>query len=159
MTPLKKQVKSDESSSPTSKVHDPLCVRTLFEREELRESSEFVSPASSSGLSEARFLPETTTNDPTDSIVITGTGSQTGRSFTFRIPERVVNFLEYDCYMVTMKNKVHKLPQRPSVAKILQDYLVWFVGNHAFKKKPDTYTMNTGEVFEVFDPLTSIRYA
>ena len=154
LTPGKKLIKCEEAAQ---KVNDPICVRTFFGNED-QLLTEFSSPGSSSGYSEATLLPDVPTNDGSEAMLITGTNSESGRSFSLRIPERIVNFLEFDCYMVTMKNKQHRLPQKLSVARILQDYLVWYVGNYAFKKKPDTYTLNTGEVFEVFDPLTSIRF-
>ncbi|XP_063721196.1 male-specific lethal 3 homolog [Symsagittifera roscoffensis] len=90
------------------------------------------------------------------SEVSTITGTSDVRSFSLRLPDRIMRFLEWDCYKVTVENKQYKLPQKITVVRILEDYLVWFVSNVAFKKKGDTYTLQTGEVIEVFDPLTSI---
>ena len=105
------------------------------------------------------YLEESDTERGLYSEVSLMVGESDSRSFSLRLPDRVMSFLEWDCYMVTVQNKSYKLPQKLTVARILQDYLVWFVKNVAFKKKCDnTYTLHTGEVVEVFDPLTSVRY-
>ena len=79
------------------------------------------------------------------------------KTLNLRIPDRIMSFLEYDCWMVTCEKKSYRLPQKWSVARILHEYLIWFVNNHAFKKKPEVVTLQNGEVFETFDPLTSIE--